>query len=89
MKPFRFTTIIALGALCFFITGCSEQKPTADKATPARAKVENLATTPADIKKEARDLAKTTLDYTKEQRTLYQKKIHEKMEQYNQKLVEL
>jgi len=27
MKRYRFTTIIALAALCFFMTACSEQKP--------------------------------------------------------------
>lgn len=42
------------------------------KATEG-AKVENLATTPDDIKKEAADLAGTTLVYTEEQKELYKK----------------
>lgn len=89
MKRFRSTTVTALAALCFFMTACSEQTPTAEKTTPERAKVENLATTPGDIRKEAGDLAKTTMTYTEEQKALYQKKIQDKMGQYSQNLKEL
>jgi hypothetical protein len=73
-------------AIGFFLVACSEQKP----ATPAaKAKVENLATKPADIKKEAKDLAATTMAYTEEQKAQYQKKIQEKLAQYNQNFMEL
>ena len=89
MKRFLLPAIIALAALCFFMTACSEQKPTAEKGSPEKARVENLATTPADIKKEAEDLAKTTMAFTEEQKALYQKKIQEKMAQYNRELVVL
>jgi DNA polymerase III delta prime subunit len=88
MKPFGFTTIIALAALCFFTTSCSEQKPAAEKVSTEKAKVENLATTPADIRKEATDLAKTTMAYTEEQKEVYQEKIQEKMAEYSEKLKE-
>ena len=84
MKHVGFLVIIALASLCFFITACSEEKPAAEKA-----KIENLATTRADIQKEAKDLAETTLAYTQEQKDLYQQRIQEKMVQYNQKLHEL
>jgi DNA polymerase III delta prime subunit len=89
MKRFGFTSIISLTVLCFFLAACSEQKPPAEKASTEKAKVENLATTPEDIKKEASDLAKTTMAYTEEQKELYQKKIQEKMTEYSQKLVDL
>ena len=89
MKRFGSTSIFALAALFFFMTACSEQKPTAEKTTPEKAKVESLATTPQDIKKEAADLAKTTMIYTEEQKALYQKKIEEKMAQYGQSLSEM
>ena len=89
MKPFGFATIFALAAFCFFMTACSEQKQTTEKASPEKAKVENLATTPEDIKKEAGDLAKTTMAYTEEQKKLYQEKLQEKMAQYNRELMEL
>ena len=63
---------------------CSEQKPTAEKA-----KVESLATTPADIKKEAKDLAKVTMTYSAEQMEQYKQKINEKMAQYSAKQKEI
>ena len=69
--------------------GCSEQKQTVEKSAPEKAKIENLATTPQDIKKEAKDLAKTTMAFTEEQKALYQEKLQEKMEQYSQELMEL
>src|SRR5210317_994813 len=84
MKRIGFIIIIALAALCFFMAACSEQKPAAEKA-----KIESLATTPEDIKKEAKDLAETTMSYTKEQKALYQQKIKEKMVLYGQKLDEM
>jgi len=89
MKLFGFTTIITFGVIFFFLTSCSEQKQTAEKPQPEKARVESLSTTSADIKKEAEDLAKTTMAYTEEQKALYQEKIQEKMEQYSQKLMEL
>jgi len=89
MKHFGFTTLVVLGVICFSLTSCSDQDQSVEKAPAEKAKVENLATTPADIKKEAEDLAKTTMAYTEEQKALYQKKIQEKMQQYSQKFVEL
>jgi apolipoprotein N-acyltransferase len=89
MKRTGFTTIIALAALCFFITACSEQKPATEKAATEKAKVEKLETTPQDIKKEAEDLAKTTAAYTEEQKTLYQQEIEAKMAEYSQNLAEM
>ena len=88
MKRHGSLIIIAAAAIGFFISACSEQKPTAEKVTPERAKIENLATTPQDIKKEAKDLAKTTMAYTEEQKDLYMEKLKEKMAQYNRNLVE-
>jgi hypothetical protein len=84
MKRIGFIIIIALATLCFFMAACSEEKPAAEKA-----KIESLATTPEDIKKEAKDLAETTMSYTKEQKALYQQKIKEKMVLYGQKLDEM
>ena len=75
MKRFKFMTIIVLAAVGFIMMACSEQRPAAEKTTPEKAKVENLATTPEDIKKEAKDLARTTMAYTDEQKALYQEKI--------------
>ena len=89
MKHFGFTALVLLGLICFSLTSCSDQEQSSEKAPVKKAKVENLATTPADIKKEAEDLAKTTMAYTEEQKALYQKKIQEKMQQYSQKFVEL
>ena len=81
MKHFGSTIIIALIAVGFLMIACSsEQKPTAEKA-----KVESLATTPADIKKEAKDLAEVTMTYSAEQMTQYKQKISEKMAQYQTK----
>ena len=84
MKRFGSTIIIALIAVGFFMIACSEQKPTAGKA-----KVESLATTPADIKKEAKDLAKVTMTYSAEQMEQYKQKINEKMAQYSAKQKEI
>ena len=89
MKLFRIPTILFFAAFCFIMTACSDQKPAAEKTASEKAKVENLATTPQDIKKEAADLAKTTMAYTEEQKALFQKKFQEKMAQYNEKLQEL
>jgi Fe-S cluster biosynthesis and repair protein YggX len=89
MKHIRIMHIFILTILCFFMTACSEQQTTEKKPATQGAKVENLATTPDDIKKEAADLARTTLAYTEEQKTLYQEKIQKKMAQYSQKLLEL
>ena len=89
MKLFGFVTIITFGVIFLFLTSCSDQKQTAEKPQPAKARVESLSTTTADIKKEAEDLAKTTMAYTEEQKALYQEKIKEKIEQYSQKLMEL
>jgi hypothetical protein len=81
MKRFGATIIILLIAVGFLMIACSsEQKPTAEKA-----KVESLATTPADIKKEAKDLAKVTMTYSAEQMEQYKQKISEKMAQYQTK----
>ena len=86
----RAALIIFLAAtFCLFLFACSDQKETAEKSTPDRAKVENLATTPEDIKKEAADLAKTTMAYTQEKKELYMEKIRKKMAQYNQQIMEL
>ena len=89
MKRSGFLSIAALAALCFFIAACSEQKTTAEKATPAKAKVENLATTPADIKKEAKDLAEAALSYADQQKLKYLELLNEKQGQYNQQLIEI
>lgn len=89
MKHFRYRTIALLVAAGLLFTACSEQKKTADKATPEKAKVESLATTPADIKKEANDLAKTTRSYAEEQKELYTQEILARLAQYNQKLIDL
>ena len=89
MKHFGFTALVLLGVICFSLTSCSDQEQSSEKAPVKKAKVENLATTPADIKKEAEDLAKTTMAYTEEQKALYQKKIQEKMQQYSQNFLEL
>ena len=89
MKHFGFRVIIALAVLSLLVTACSDQKPAVEKTAPERVKVENLATTPEDIKKEAGDLAKTAMAYTEEQKALYQKKIQEKMAQYSRKFSEL
>jgi len=89
MKHFGFISIFALGLLCLFLISCTDQKQSAEKAPREKARIENLSTTPGDIKKEAEDLAKTTLAYTEEQKALYEKKIQEKMELYSQKLLEL
>ena len=45
MKRYRLTTIMAIIVSLTFLTACSEQKKTAEKALPEKAKVENLATT--------------------------------------------
>jgi hypothetical protein len=55
MKWYGFATFIVLLTVGLIMAGCSEQKPAEEKASPERARVENLATTPEDIKKEARD----------------------------------
>ena len=89
MRRFGFTTMVVVATICFFLTSCSEQKQTAEKTPQPKAKVESLATTPEDIKKEAADLARTTMAYTEEQKELYQKKIEEKINQYGQKFMEL
>ena len=89
MKHFGFKALVILGVICFFLTSCSDQEQSVEKAPMEKAKVENLSTTPADIKKEAADLAKTTMAYTEEQKALYQEKIQEKMQQYSQKFGEL
>ena len=89
MRRIGFTAMVVVGSICFFLASCSEQKQTADKAPPPKAKVESLATTPGDIKKEAADLARTTMAYTEEQKELYQKKIEERINLYGQKLMEL
>ena len=89
MRGYRKAAIIVIIALAFFMTACSDQKQTAEKATPERAKVENLATTPEDIKKEARDLADTTLSYADQQKLKYLELLKEKQEQYQEKYVEL
>jgi hypothetical protein len=79
MERAGFINIFVLAILCFFMTACSEQQPSEEKAATEKAKVENLATTPEDIKRDAAELAGTTLAYTEEQKALYQKKIQEKM----------
>jgi Fe-S cluster biosynthesis and repair protein YggX len=89
MERAGFINIFVLAILCFFMTACSEQQPSEEKAATEKAKVENLATTPEDIKRDAAELAGTTLAYTEEQKALYQKKIQEKMAQYKQKLLVL
>ncbi|MGW8161574.1 MAG: hypothetical protein ACWGN1_04945 [Desulfobulbales bacterium] len=88
MKRFAITTIFIMAALGFIITACSGQKP-AEKTPQKTGKVENLATTPQDIKKEAEDLAKTTMAYTKEQKALYQEKLQQKMAEYSQEMTEM
>ena len=89
MKRSGFITLAAFGLICLFLVSCSDQKQTVEKAPPEKAKIESLATTPQDIRKEAEDLAKTTMAYTEEQKALYQKKIQEKIQQYTQKFLEL
>jgi DNA anti-recombination protein RmuC len=89
MKRFGISSLAVIGTICLLLIGCSEQKQTVEKTAPEKARIENLATTPEDIKKEAQDLAKTTMAYTEEQKTLYQKKLQEKMVQYSQELKEL
>lgn len=89
MKRSGLLALAAFGAICLFLVSCSEQKQKVEKTPPEKAKIESLATTPQDIRKEAEDLAKTTMAYTEEQKELYQKKIQEKMEQYSQNLMEL
>lgn len=83
MKRFGLT-IIALLAVGFLMAACGEQK-----TAPEKAKVENLATTPEDIKKEAKDLAKTTITYAEEQKEIYTQQVLDRLAQYNQKLIEL
>ena len=85
MYRFAIIPLIVLISSMTLLTACSEQKP----AAPAKAKVENLATTPQDIRKEAKELAATTMAYTEEQKAQYQKKIQEKLAQYNQNFMEL
>lgn len=89
MKNFSVMIILTFGILCFSMTSCSEQKQTVEKAPQKSGNIENLATTPEDIKKEAKDLARTTMTYTEEQKALYQEKIQNKMQQYSQKFAEL
>ena len=89
MKRFVIAALAVVGTISLLLTGCSNQNQTVEKPAPEKAKVENLATTPQDIKKEAEDLAKTTMAYTEEQKALYQEKLQEKMEQYSQELMEL
>ena len=89
MKLLKFIPVITLIAVFFLMIACSEQKPTAEKTTPEKAKVENLATTPEDIKKEAKDLAKATMTYSAEQMAQYKQKITGKMGQYMQKQREI
>lgn len=89
MKNYIILTLLIFGIPGFFMTACSEQDQTAEKTTQNNAKIENLATTPEDIKKEAKDLARTTMAYTEEQKTLYMEKIENRMEHYSQKLDEL
>jgi hypothetical protein len=85
MYRYAIIPLIVLISSMTLLTSCSEQKP----AAPAKAKVENLATTPEDIRKEAKELAATTMAYTEEQKAQYQKKIQEKLAQYNQNFMEL
>lgn len=88
MKRHVFTILGIFSLISFLLLSCSEPQEV-EKASPGQTRVENLATTPADIKKEAEDLAKTTMAFTEEQKELYQKKIQEKMALYNQKLMDL
>lgn len=89
MKGFKYSTILLLASVTFLIMACSEQKQSAGKAAPEKAKVESLATTPADIKKEAGDLAKAAMTYAEEQKALYTQEVLDRLAQYNQKLMAL
>ena len=89
MKHLGSTSIITLIALGFFMIACSEQKPAAEKITPESAKVENLATTPEDIKKEAQDLKNTSMTYLDEQMAEYKQKVTEKMALFKYKQREI
>ena len=89
MHRYAIIPIIVLITSIVLLASCSEQKPTAEKTGLGKGKVENLATTPADIKKEAKGLAETTMAYTKEQKAQYEKTIQEKLAQYNRKFMEL
>ena len=89
MHRYAIISIIVIIASSTLLTSCSEQKPTTEKTALEKGKVENLATTPADIKKEAKDLAETTMAYTEEQKAQYEKIIQEKLVQYNRKFMEL
>ena len=89
MYRYAIISIIVLITSIALLTSCSEQKTTAEKTAPGKAKVEKLATTPADIKKEAKDLAETTMAYSEEQKEQYEKIIQEKLVQYNRKFMEL
>jgi len=84
MKHYLMMTIFALLAVGFFMAACGEQKPATEKV-----KVENLATTPEDIKKEAQDLAKTTITYAEEQKEIYTQQVLDRLAQYNQKLIQM
>ena len=89
MKGSGFIIFITFAAITFFTTACSEQNKPAETSPQERARVEKLETTPADIKKEARDLAVTTKTYAEEQKELYTQQVIDKLAQYNQKLIEL
>lgn len=89
MHIYRLTTFIIMAAAILLLNmSCSEQKQ-AEKATPEKARVESLATTPADIRKEAGDLANTTLTYAEEQKELYTRHVLERLAQYNQKMIDM
>ena len=89
MHRYGIVPIIVVITSIVLLTACSEQQPATEKTAPPEAKVEKLATTPADIGKEAKDLAATTMAYTEEQKAQYQIKIQEKLAQYNQNFIEL
>lgn len=89
MKGFKYTTILLLASIALLIISCSDQKQSAETAPPEKAKVESLATTPADIKKEAGDLARTTLNYAEEQKEQYTQEVLSRLAQYNEKLIAL
>lgn len=89
MKGFKYTTILLLASIALLIISCSDQKQSAETAPPEKAKVESLATTPADIKKEAGDLARTTLNYAEEQKEQYTQEVLNRLAQYNEKLIAL
>ncbi len=89
MKGFKYTTILLLASIALLIISCSDQKQSAETPPPEKAKVESLATTPADIKKEAGDLARTTLNYAEEQKEQYTQEVLSRLAQYNEKLIAL